>query len=70
MLFQKTHFQLNIEYSHLIKTDEEVSPEKRSKFPLPGAALFTPINVPEGSHSKMSSEHLVLFLTSSRHTVC
>ena len=25
------------------KTDEEVSPEKRSKFPLPGAALFTPI---------------------------
>jgi len=30
------------------KTDEEVSPEKRSKFPLPGAALFTPI-VPEGS---------------------
>jgi len=31
------------------KTDEEVSPEKRSKFPLPGAALFTPINVPEGS---------------------
>lgn len=26
------------------KTDEEVSPEKRSKFPLPGAALFTPID--------------------------
>ena len=26
------------------KTDEEVSPDKRSKFPLPGAALFTPID--------------------------
>ncbi len=26
------------------KTDEEVSPDKRSKFPLPGAVLFTPID--------------------------
>ena len=26
------------------KTDEEVSPDKRSNFPLPGAALFTPID--------------------------
>ena len=31
------------------KTDEEVSPEKRSKFPLPGAALFTPISPGPGT---------------------
>ena len=38
------------------KTDEEVSPSKRSNFPLPGAALFTPID--ESRHKATPSKEM------------